>query len=171
VTAVQVVFLITAGITLIAAVMVVSLRKMMQSALALILALVGVAVVFAIIGYGFFAIAQVVVYIGAIAILIIFAVMLTHNVMNADQSQMNSGFIFAALGVVLLFGGLVFILSAWGNFQALPAALAPEAIDPAVLGLGLTDPQGFALPFEAVSFLLLAALIGSIYVAREHHKD
>lgn len=170
-TAAQIVFLITAGITLIASILVVSLRKMMQSALALILALIGVAAVFAIIGYGFFTVVQVVVYIGAIAILIIFAVMLTQNVMNADESQMSSDFIFIALGAALLFGGLVFILSAWKQISTIPAPLASQAVDPAVLGLGLTDPQGFALPFEAISVLLLAAMIGGIYVARGHHKD
>lgn len=170
-TAIQVVFLITAAITLISAVMVVSLRKMMQSALALILALVGVAVVFAILGNGFFAITQVVVYIGAISILIIFAVMLTQNVMHADQSQLNRGFIFAALGAALLFTGMVFVLSAWGGFQAVPAEMGAEATDLTVLGLALTDPQGFALPFEAISVLLLAAMIGSIFIARDHRKD
>jgi NADH-quinone oxidoreductase subunit J len=170
-TALQGVFLITAVITLISAVMVVSLRKMMQSALALILALLGVAVVFTILGNGFFAITQVVVYIGAIAILIIFAVMLTQNVMNADQSQLNRGFIFAALGAGLLFAGMIFVLSAWGSFQAVPAELPSEAVDLTTLGMGLTDSQGFALPFEAISVLLLAALVGSIFVARDHHKD
>ncbi|NMB53855.1 MAG: NADH-quinone oxidoreductase subunit J [Leptolinea sp.] len=170
-TAVQVVFLITAAITLAAAVMVVSLRRMMQSALSLILALVGVAVVFAIIGNGFFAITQVVVYVGAIAILIVFSVMLTQNVMNAEQSQMNRGFIFAALGVALLFSGLTLVLSAWNSFQTLPPMPGSDLADIRLLGTGLTDPQGFALPFEAVSVLLLAALVGSIFIASERHKD
>ncbi len=170
-TGIQIFFLISAAITLFSAVMVVTLRKMMQSALALILALMGVAVVFAILGNGFFAVTQVVVYIGAIAILIIFAVMLTQNVMNADQSQLNRSFVFAALGVGLLFAGSVFIFSAWSSFQAVPAELDPAVDVVTALGLGLTDPQGFALPFEAVSVLLLAALIGGIFIARDHHKD
>ncbi len=97
--------------------------------------------------------------------------MLTQNVMNADQSQLNRSFVFAALGVGLLFAGSVFIFSAWSSFQAVPAELDPAVDVVTALGLGLTDPQGFALPFEAVSVLLLAALIGGIFIARDHHKD
>jgi NADH-quinone oxidoreductase subunit J len=170
-TAAQVIFLIVAAITLISAVMVVTLRKMMQSALALILTLLGVAIVFAILGSGFFAVTQVVVYIGAIAILIIFAVMLTQNVMYPDRDQLNQGYILAALAVVLLFSGMVLALSAWTGFQAVPTDINPAVDSITALGLALTDPQGFALPFEAVSVLLLAALVGGIYIARDHHKD
>lgn len=170
-TAAQVVFIIAAAITLVSAVMVVTLRRLMQSALALILALMGVAVIFAILGSGFFAMAQVVVYIGAIAILIIFAVMLTQNVMNADKSQLNRGALFGALGVVLLLGGMVFILSAWTSFHTMPIELPAGSGDIATLGMLLTDPQGFALPFEAVSVLLVAALVGGIFIARDQRKD
>lgn len=170
-TAVQIVFLAVAALTLAAAVMVVSLRRMMQSALALILALVGVAVIFVLLGSGFFAVSQVVVYIGAIAILIIFAVMLTQNSMSPEHSQMNPGFLYAALGSALLFSSLVFILSMWVGFYAIPVNLDPSVDTITVLGLSLTDPQGFALPFEIVSVLLLAALIGGIYIARDHHRD
>ncbi len=169
--AVQIVFLLAAAITLVAAVMVVTLRRLMQSALALILALVGVAVIFAILGSGFFAMTQVVVYVGAIAILIIFTAMLTQNVMRADQSQLNRGFLFAALGAALVFAGLIFLLSAWNVFQAAPPAAGTDSGDIAALGLALTDPQGFALPFEAISVLLLAALVGAIFIARDHSKD
>ncbi len=169
--AIQIVFLITAVITLVAAVMVVTLRRLMQSALALILALVGVAVIFAILGSGFYAMTQVVVYVGAIAILIIFTVMLTQNVMQADQSQLNRGYIFAALGSAILFAGLIFIISAWKMFQSVPPVGGSDSGDIAALGLAMTDPQGFALPFEVISVLLLAALVGAIFIARDHSKD
>lgn len=169
--AIQIVFLITAVITLVAAVMVVTLRRLMQSALALILALVGVAVIFAILGSGFYAMTQVVVYVGAIAILIIFTVMLTQNVMQADQSQVNRGYIFAALGSAILFAGLIFIMSAWKMFQSVPPVGGSDSGDIVALGLAMTDPQGFALPFEVISVLLLAALVGAIFIARDHSKD
>jgi NADH-quinone oxidoreductase subunit J len=169
-TILQVVFLITAGITLISAVMVVSLRKLMQSAFAFVLALLGVAVIFAIIGSGFFAMVQVVVYIGAIAILVIFSVMLIHNVMDASQRQVNRGFIFAGVASVVLFAGLVFVLSAWSRFQTTPSGLPVQVDDLALLGQAFADPEGFVVPFEAVTLLLLAAMIGGIFIAREH-KD
>jgi NADH-quinone oxidoreductase subunit J len=170
-TAAQVVFLIATAITLASAVMVVTLRRMMQSALALILALMGVAMIFAILGSGFFAVTQVVVYIGAIAILIIFAVMLTQNSMNANQSQLNPGAMYGLLGVAVMLAGLVFVFSAWSSFKTLPAELPAGSGDVATLGLLFTDPQGFALPFEAVSILLVAALVGAIFIARDKRKD
>lgn len=167
----QVVFLVVAALTLFSAVMVVSLKNMMHSALMLILALLGVAVIFAMLDAGFFAIIQVVVYIGAIAILILFAVMLTRNVMRPDLTQLNRGFIVAGLGSALMLAGVVFALSTWPGFQAIPGNLDP-GVDPIVtLGLALTDPQGFALPFEAISILLLSAVVGGIYIARDRRKD
>jgi NADH-quinone oxidoreductase subunit J len=167
----QVVFLIVAAMTLFSAVMVVSLKNMMHSALMLILALLGVAVIFAMLDAGFFAIIQVVVYIGAIAILIIFAVMLTRNVMLPDPGQLNRGFILAGLGSALMLAGVAFALSAWPGFMALPGTLDPAADPVVTLGLALTDPQGFALPFEAISILLLSAVVGGIYIARDRRKD
>lgn len=169
-TILQVVFLITAAITLISAVMVVSLRKLMQSAFAFVLALLGVAVIFAIIGSGFFAMVQVVVYIGAIAILLIFSVMLIHHVMDASQRQVNRGFIFAGVATVVFFAGMVFVLSAWDKFQSLPASLPVQVDDLALLGKAFTDPEGFVLPFELVTMLLLAAMIGGIFIARERKE-
>jgi NADH-quinone oxidoreductase subunit J len=170
VTILQVVFLTTAAITLISAVMVVSLRKLMQSAFAFVLALLGVAVIFAIIGSGFFAMVQVVVYIGAIAILLIFSVMLIQHVMDASQRQLNRGFIFAGVATFVFFLGMVYVLSAWDKFQALPSVLPVQADDLALLGKAFTNPEGFVVPFELVTMLLLASMIGGIFIARER-KD
>jgi NADH-quinone oxidoreductase subunit J len=169
-TILQVVFLITAAITLISAVMVVSLRKVMQSAFAFVLTLMGVAVMFAIIGSGFFAMVQVVVYIGAIAILIIFSVMLIHNVMDSSERQINRGAVFAGVAVVVLFAGLVFVMSAWGKFQSMPSVLPAQIDDLALMGKAFADPEGFVVPFELVTVLLLAAMVGGIFIAREHKE-
>ncbi len=170
-TAAQVVFIVAAAITLVSALMVVTLRRVMQSALALILALMGVAVIFALLGSGFFAMTQVIVYIGAISILIIFTVMLTQRAMEPDDSQMNRGAVFAAIAMTLLLVGVVFVVSAWSAFQTLPVDLPADSGDIATLGMQLTDPRGFALPFEAVSVLLAAALVGAIFIARDQRKD
>jgi NADH-quinone oxidoreductase subunit J len=76
-TALQIIFLITAVVTLGSALMVVTSRNLIHSALWLILSLFGVAVLYVVLNASFLAVAQVVIYIGAIAILIIFAVMMT----------------------------------------------------------------------------------------------
>ncbi len=67
--------------------------------------------------------------------------------------------------------GMVFILSAWTSFHTMPVELPAGSGDIATLGMLLTDPQGFALPFEAVSVLLVAALVGGIFIARDQRKD
>ncbi|MEI8131476.1 MAG: hypothetical protein WCG34_03515, partial [Leptolinea sp.] len=69
-----------------------------------------------------------------------------------------------------LFVGLVYVLSAWGSFQTLPTAFPAHADDLALLGKAFADPEEFLLPFEAVTMLLLAAMVGGIFIAREH-KD
>src|SRR5512142_3325538 len=92
----QILFLIIALITLVSAAMVVSSRRLMHSALWLVLTLFGVAVMFAFLEASFFAVVQVLVYIGAIAILIIFAVMLTRRATDESSPRLNRGW-WAAL--------------------------------------------------------------------------
>src|SRR3989337_2061369 len=109
-TALQIIFILVAAITLGGAVMVVTVRNLVHAALWLILTLFGVAVMFAILNAGFFAVVQVVIYIGAISILMIFAIMLTRRVMQDVGPQLNPGWWIAGLLSVVLFGGLVWML-------------------------------------------------------------
>jgi NADH-quinone oxidoreductase subunit J len=162
----QIFFIVIAAVTLVSAIFVVTARRLMHSALWLVLSLFGVAVLFAFLEASFFAVVQVLVYIGAIAILIIFAVMLTRHVMDDKGPQLNKGWWVAAVAAVGLFAGLVAALGSWAGFQEGPGA----APDPALLtqfGLDLVDPNKFAIPFEVASILLLAALVGAIYIAAD----
>jgi len=84
------VFLIVAVITLGAALMAVTSRNMVHAALWLILALFGVAITFAILNAGFLAVAQVIIYIGAISILMIFAIMMTRRLIAEPGDQISS---------------------------------------------------------------------------------
>src|SRR5512147_2894529 len=88
-TAEQIIFLIVAGATLVSGLMVVTTRNLVHAALWLVATLFGVAILYAILNAGFMAVVQVVVYIGAIAILFIFAVMLTRKDMRDQGPQMN----------------------------------------------------------------------------------
>ena len=165
----QILFLIIALVTLVSAILVVTSRILMHSALWLVLTLFGVAVMFAFLEASFFAVVQVLVYIGAIAILIIFAVMLTRRVWDENAPRLNRGWWAALLATLALFAGLVVILvgpGAWAGFQAGPAASPDIALLPQ-FGADLVDPTKFAIPFEAASVLLLAALVGAIYVAAD----
>ncbi len=170
-TPLQIVFLIVAAATLISAVMVVSVRRVMHAALWLILTLFGVAVLFVTLETGFFAVVQVVVYIGAIAILIIFAVMLTRRDMQEPGRQNNRQAWLSALVALGVAGGLIGALSGWQLFSAARPALAAQNIDNvAALGNALVSPNAFAIPFEVASVLLIGALVGAIYVANEQRR-
>jgi len=162
--AVQILFILVALVTLASAVLVVSTRKLLHAALWLVLTLVGVAVLFAFLDVAFFAVAQVLVYVGAIAILIIFAAMLTRRILEDVGPQVNKGWGWAAAGAVGLFAGLVVILSTFNGFGK-PAALSAEAVDLATLGEALVSPQGYVIPFEVASILLVAAMVGALIVA------
>jgi NADH-quinone oxidoreductase subunit J len=163
-TALQIIFLISASVILVSAVMVTVTRNLVHAALWLIAALFGVAAIFAVLEAGFLAVVQVVVYIGAIAIMFIFAVMLTRREMLDKGSQMNKRAWLAGMLGVLLFASMVYMLSTWVGFNQLPS-LVGDTDTLALLGNSLLLPSAYLLPFEVASVLLLAALVGAVYVA------
>ena len=161
----QIVFLIVAFVTLFSGLMVVTTRNLVHAALWLVATLFGVAINYALLNANFLAVVQVVVYIGAIAILFIFAVMLTRKDMRDQGPQMNKNWWFGALLAVLTFGGLFFLLQGW-NGMSRTAAVYPSGFDAiSELGNELVSPAGYVLPFEVASVLLVAALVGAVYVA------
>jgi NADH-quinone oxidoreductase subunit J len=164
-TPVQLTFMLAAVITLGSALMVVSARNILHAALWLVASLFGVAMLFALLQANFFAVVQVVVYIGAIAILVIFAAMLTRRVMQDSGPQVIRAWWLAAVLATAVFGGLVFMLSSWRGFWNFPPTLANPDAPLVQLGLALVSPNAYVVPFEVASVLLLAALIGAIYIA------
>jgi NADH-quinone oxidoreductase subunit J len=164
-TPVQIVFLFVGFMILLAAWMMVSRRNLVHAALWLVVALFGVAVLFVLLEAGFFAVIQVLVYIGAIAILMIFAVMLTRGDVEELSRITNRYAGWAAVMAAFLLFGLVIVLGQWPAFQTAAPALADT--DYIVeLGTALVSPDGFVIPFEVASVMLLAALIGALVVAR-----
>ncbi len=161
----QILFILVAAVTLGSAFLVVTVRNLIHSALWLILTLFGVAVLYVLLNAGFLAVAQVVIYIGAIAILMIFAIMLTRRAAQEPGPVLNANWLWGAALSVVVFGGLVWVLGNWqGFFTAAPAL--DRNLDPLrELGIALVAPNAYVLPFELASVLLLAALIGSIIVA------
>lgn len=164
-TGIQIIFLITAAVILGSAVMVVTSRNLIHAALWLIVTLFGVAVLYAVLNAGFLAVVQVVIYIGAIAILFIFAVMLTRADLRDRTPQLNPGWWLNLILSVVTFGGLIWLFRMWSGFSATAADL-PAGFDAVGrLGDALISPDAFLVPFEVASVLLLAALVGAVYVA------
>lgn len=161
-TVVHLVFVILALITLGGAWGVVSARSVFTSALFLILSFVGVAGFYVLLEAGFLAAIQLLIYVGAIAVLILFAVMLTRHVMAEETRLINQQWRIAAAIAGLLFVALA--LYAVGTEWRISTA-APPADSIVALGKALLGP--YVLPFEVASIVLLVALIGAIVIARE----
>ena len=157
-----VVFIICSLVTLGAAFAVVTSKNLFHSALFLVLSFVGVASLYILLEAPFLAAVQILVYVGAIAILIVFAVMLTRRLMAEDLVQRNTQWGWSALGAVLLFVALGLILLRV-NWPVVEAAVPAETIS--ILGQDLMGR--YLVPFEVASVLLLVALVGSIIIARE----
>jgi NADH-quinone oxidoreductase subunit J len=161
----QIIFLIVGAATLLSALMVVTKRNLVHAALWLVATLFGVAIIYTLLNAGFLAVVQVVVYIGAIAILFIFAVMLTRRQAADTGASVNKNWWAGALMAVGTFAGLAFLLQSWSGFSK-TAATIPSGFDAvSQLGDALTSPAGYVLPFEVASVLLLAALVGAVYLA------
>jgi NADH-quinone oxidoreductase subunit J len=166
-TGLQIVFFIIAVVTIFAGLMAVTASNLVHAALWLIVSLFGIALSFALLNAGFLAVAQIIVYIGAIAILVIFAIMLTRRVASDASSQINSGWPWAAAIALVLFGGLIWMLREWTGFNSLAQPMSPRTDPLSMLGMALVSPNAYVIPFEVASVLLLAALIGAIIIAWE----
>src|SRR5512132_400356 len=113
----QIIFLLIALFTLGSGFMVVTTRNLVHAALWLVSTLFGVAVMFALLNAGFLAVVQVVIYIGAIAILFIFAVMLTRADLRDSRPQMTRGWWLNIVLALVTFGGLVWMFQTWIGFN------------------------------------------------------
>ena len=160
--ATPIIFLVVAALTLASAFLVVTVRNLIHAALWLVAALFGVAVIFVLLDAGFMATVQVVLYIGAIAILVVFAVMLTRRVMQDVGTQRNANWWLGAIVSIVFFAAISNLI--WGTgWSALRGGEVGDTV--LALGLSLVDPNQYLIPFEVASVLLIIALIGSIAVA------
>lgn len=158
----QIFFIIIGLITLGAAVMVVTSQNLMRAALWLVLAFFGIAGLFILLNAEFLAVTQILIYVGAIAMLIIFAIMLTRGLMDPKQPRFNEQWGVVGGFSALLFVGLAAVVLR-NRWPVNVAAVPPDAIQQ--LGRDFVGP--YVVPFEVASVLLVVAMIGAIIVARE----
>jgi len=155
-------FGVIAAVMIIGALRVVTTSNIVHAALWLVVVLAGVAAQFILLGAEFVAVTQVLVYIGAVVVLFLFGVMLTRASLGDDESVAEEKRTMAALVGVLLFVVMAgALLDTWSDDRVLieePQRVA-EVSDSIF--------SQYIVPFEAVSVLLLAALIGAIVVARK----
>jgi NADH:ubiquinone oxidoreductase subunit 6 (subunit J) len=156
------VFIVLGLVTLGAAAMVVTTRSLFRSALWLILAFFGIAAIFILLNAEFLAVVQVLIYIGAISTLIIFAIMLSRNALDSKGQRFNEQWGVVAGFSVLLFVILVALLTRV-NWPVSAESVPTDAI----ARLGEAFVGTYVVPFEVASVLLVVAMIGAIIIARE----
>jgi NADH-quinone oxidoreductase subunit J len=175
----QILFIVVSLVVLGAAVLVVTTRNLFHAALFLVVSFFGVAAFYVLLDAGFFAAAQVLVYIGAISILFIFAVMLTRDVITAQRGNSQwqaaaivSGVLFMIMAVLLgplsvTIRGRQFGSANWPFDKAGDVIKAAPSNFVGTLGSGLVDFNQYGVPFLLAAVLLLVAMVGAIWVARE----
>ncbi|HOF86487.1 MAG TPA: NADH-quinone oxidoreductase subunit J [Armatimonadota bacterium] len=171
----NIILLLLAAVTLLGAVRVIATRSVIHAAFWLFPVFAGIAGFYLLLGAQFLAAIQVLIYIGAILVLIIFAVTLTRNAMDSDDAPANRFGVPVFLAAIML---LAAVIGAAGHTRWPAAfatidhiALAPGLEVTGVPALGVTLLQHYLLPFEIASVLLLAGMIGAIVLARRERPS
>jgi len=159
-----IIFYLLAALTLVCGILSVSTRQIFRAAIYLLFSLIGIAGIYFWLRYQFIAAVQIVVYVGGIVVLIIFSIFLTQQAGEKLAKQKINRKIFSALAV---FCG--FALTMVQVYQHQFYETSDDAIPASVFNIGKimmqVDKGGYALPFEVISILLLAAMVGCIVIA------
>jgi NADH-quinone oxidoreductase subunit J len=157
----DIVFYAFALLIVVSAFVVVSSKNVMHSAFSLMFTLLGVAGLYVLLNADFIAMTQIMVYIGGIMILIVFGNMLTTRITNVDVKSKNIQILPTALLTAIIGGTLC------GTFWYTNWAVAPTFdVEATASHIGMILLTDYILPFEAVSVLLLIAMIGAALIAR-----
>lgn len=159
-----IIFYLLAIMTLVSGMLAVTADRIFRAAIYLLFSLVGIAGIYFWLSYEFIAAVQIVVYVGGITVLIIFSIFLTQHAGEKLPVKKASSLLFTALACI--FGavavGMQLICHSFNLTEAPSVSPSMQDIGNKMLN---TETGGFALPFEVVSMLLLAAMIGCIVIA------
>jgi NADH-quinone oxidoreductase subunit J len=160
----DVLFVLFAGIMLGAALLVVTMRDIIRCGLAMIVCFGALAGIYVVLGAPLIGAAQVLVYIGAVSVLILFAIMLTQSKSAPTRLVFQTQAIPAAIAAIVLAGILALAVTAtdWGAVSG-RLGTATDAVARVLF-------DQYVLPFEAVSVLLLAAVIGGVFLAKREER-
>ena len=164
-------FYLFATVMLASAVAVIFARNPVHSVLWLILAFFNAAGLMLIAGAEFIALLLVIVYVGAVAVLFLFVVMM----LDIDFAALRSGFTrnlpFGIILAIVLLSEIVIAVSAWRAGPVLGGAAPREAVEPNIVGLGQVLYSRFLFPFEIAGLILLVAMIGAIVLTHRTRGD
>jgi NADH-quinone oxidoreductase subunit J len=161
-------FYVIAAVMVAAAVVVVTNRNVVRSALALIVVFAGVAGQFILLAAEFVAVTQVLVYIGAITVLMLFGIMLTRSRIGRETDMTNSHWWVGVITALVLLGTMGYALVDYFGDDALPVEREVATVNGSNTAT-VSDAifNQYLIPFEVISVLLLAALVGAIVIARK----
>ena len=161
-----VLFYLIAAVTVGSAAMVAFSRNIIYSAFSLLGTFAGVAGIYVFLGADFVAGVQVLIYVGGILVLVLFAVMLTHRITDVQITNRAVG----RLPALVVVGILLFLLVQ--SIRETPWRKATEILyAPTTAQIGDLFLQSYLLPFELASLVLLAALIGAVLISRKELKE
>lgn len=162
---VAIVFYILAALMVGSALAVVLLPRIVHAALALVLFFFVISGIYVLLQAEFIAATQIIIYVGAITVLFLFAIMLTHRSYAPDSNPENSQWVAAGLVAGLTF--IIFAVVLSGAVFPITTAASPGGVADVTRALGELLMGTFLLPFEIAGLLLLAAMIGAIVIAKE----
>ncbi len=162
----QVVFYLFAALTVGSACFVAFSRNIVYSTFALLGAFAGVVGIYVMLAADFVAMVQLLVYVGGILVLTIFAVMLTQGISDVTVSNRAVGVVPSLITVVLVGAVMLFavVKTPWHQEKI-------GAINPTTYGIGNAFLGDYVLPFEVASLVLLAALVGAIVISRHETRE
>jgi NADH-quinone oxidoreductase subunit J len=152
------------------ALLAVTSRRILRAAVFLLFALVATSGLYFLLQYQFLAGVQLALYAGGIVVLIIFSILLTHHISHKFERPPVMKVFF---GLLVAVAGAILTIVSFINYPFQASGAVPVETDMRVIGLQLmgTGKNGYALPFEVISVLLLAAMIGAIVIARKENKQ
>lgn len=160
-------FYLMAAFILFSAYFVVTARNLFRCAIGLAASLIGVAGVYLLMDAQFLSAVQVAVYVGGVVVLVVFAVLMVSDVTQKEYLRAPfSRSVMAAVvaEALLMIVAAAAVMQGFGSARPAPASAPVSEIGQALLRTG---PGGFALPFEVISLVLVAALVGACTVAGE----
>jgi NADH-quinone oxidoreductase subunit J len=160
VSAEEIAFTIVAVVGSLAAIRLVTSQNVVHAALYLVVTLAMVGAVYLIVAAEFLAWVQVLIYVGAVVVLVLFSLMLTRAPIGRETLDNRLRWLAAVFALALFAGLALLIQGQWGGHRV---ALQPTTTEQ----VGTTIFRSFVLPFEVVSVLLLAALVGAVVLARK----
>jgi NADH-quinone oxidoreductase subunit J len=164
-------FYLFATLTIVPAILVIFARNPVHSVLWLILAFFNAAGLMLLLGAEFIAMLVVIVYVGAVAVLFLFVVMM----LDIDFAQLRSGFTrnlpFGIIIALVLLAEIIIAVSAWSSGPALSGREVAATTQPNIVALGQLLYSRYLFPFEIAGLILLVAMIGAIVLTHRSRRD